>query len=368
MVDRPCEVMGRFNFAKSLNVGYYSYRRDGDFFCVFGEDGAWLCEEDQCGTPYGFHGLDLSNVTNGVATRARDDGPDRPAGQVIGYYIGRPDSWGYLRGDDYAKYTADEVQHVWNPDRISYTRGEPALTPAVDWIDKLTRYADAELVAAYVNAIFVMALTKRFPEGMLPGLQSSPTAVETSEEGFRKQKLGAGMIYEYAAGEDAKAISAQHPTSQFDPFILRCLMFVGRCLCLPLMHVTLDYSGATYMNARIANQPAHRKWRSEQSFVVKPWASRWYLWQTQRDIEQGLLAPAPEDWRRHEVYCQRWPYVDPVKEAQAEQLDLENGVTDPIWICASRGRDYRDVVRGRVMARKIEQQEGLDTQSVERTA
>ena len=64
------------------------------------------------------------------------------------------------------------------------------------------------------------------------------------------------MIYECAPGEDAKAIAAQRPNSEFDPFILRCLMFICRPMCMPLMLATLDYSGATFMNARIAYQEA----------------------------------------------------------------------------------------------------------------
>jgi len=351
MVDQPCDVTGRFNFHKLLNLAYQSYRRDGDDLVVFLDDTLWLVEGEQCGTPQGVWEAELFDVINGVATRKSDS-------RVIGYYIGRADRWGFIKGESYGRYTVDQVHHVWNPDRVSYTRGEPILTSAIDWIDKLTRYADAELVAAHVNALFVMALTKRFPEGMLPAVRPNQASTATSEEGFKQAKLGPGLIYECAPGEDAKAIAAQRPNSEFDPFILRCLTFICRPMCMPLMLATLDYSGATFMNARIAYQEAWDNWKDEQNLVVKPLVSRIWRWKVEQWIARGELT-AREDAFAHEVVCKRWPYVDPYKEAMADKVDLENGTNTRTAICARSGRDYRDVVRERVRELKIEQQEGL---------
>ncbi len=351
MVDRPCDVTGRFNFHKLLNLAYKSYRRDGDDLVVFDDEALWLVEGEQCGTPYGHLGGQLFEVTNGVATRKSD-------GRVIGYYIGKADKWGFVKSGDYGRYTVDQVHHVFNPDRVSYTRGEPVLTSAIDWIDKLTRYADAELVAAHVNALFVMALTKRFPEGMLPTVRPSQASNATSAEGFKQEKLGPGLIYECAPGEDAKAIAAQRPNSEFDPFILRCLMFICRPMCMPLMLATLDYSGATFMNARIAYQEAWDNWRDEQNLVIKPLVSRIWRWKVAQWIARGDLSPK-DDAFAHEVICKRWPYVDPYKEAMSDKVDLENGTNTRTAICARSGRDYRDVVRERVREQKIEEQEGL---------
>ena len=351
MVDRPCDVTGRFNFHKLLNLAYKSYRRDGDDLVVFENEVLWLVEGEQCGTPCGHFGGQLFDVTNGVATRKSD-------GRVIGYYIGKADKWGFVKHEDYGRYTVDQVHHVFNPDRVSYTRGEPVLTSAIDWIDKLTRYADAELVAAHVNALFVMALTKRFPEGMLPTVRASQASTSRSAEGFKQEKLGPGLIYECAPGEDAKAIAAQRPSSEFDPFILRCLMFICRPMCMPLMLATLDYSGATFMNARIAYQEAWDNWKDEQNLVIKPLVSRIWRWKVAQWIARGDLSPK-DDAFAHEVICKRWPYVDPYKEAMSDKVDLENGTNTRTAICARSGRDYRDVVRERVREQKIEEQEGL---------
>jgi hypothetical protein len=79
MVDQPCDVTGRFNFHKLLNLAYKSYRRDGDDLLVFQDEALWLVEGNQCGTPHGMRGGELFEVTNGVATRKSD-------GRVLGYW------------------------------------------------------------------------------------------------------------------------------------------------------------------------------------------------------------------------------------------------------------------------------------------
>ena len=73
--------------------------------------------------------------------------------------LGRPNTWGYIEPDSWRTYAAEKVHHVFNPKRFSYTRGEPALTSAVETIDKVTRYFDAELVAANVNACLSIFIT-----------------------------------------------------------------------------------------------------------------------------------------------------------------------------------------------------------------
>ncbi len=354
MLDVPCDVTGRFNFIQSVFLAVLSFARDGDFFVVFGDDGAWLVEGEQVGTPFGQKvDGEYFRVFNGVATAL-------PHGRVIGYYVGRPNKWGYIEPSNYAKYTADLVHHVFDPDRISYTRGEPLLTPSIEWFDKFGRYADAELVTSCVQACQGVAVKKKSPESVLP----SPTTLGASDDyntddGLKRFVMSPAMVWNLEPGEDVTNIGATRPTSVFGEFMNKCLTIAGRAAGMPLMLITQDLSGATFMNARIAAQMAQERWRKVQAFVVRPLASRWWLWQTQREIESGELAPAPDDWARHEVMCRRWPYVDPEKEAKADKLEIENGTTSRTAICARKGVDYRELVRQRVREQEIEDEEGL---------
>ena len=291
-------------------------------------------------------------MTNGVATA-------KAGGRVIGYYIGKPNKWGYIEPSGYTKYMADQVQQVFDPDRVTYSRGEPVLTPSIQWFDKFARYADAELVTACVQACQGMFVAKQAPQGILPAAAAFKANSEVNTtDAMKRFEMSPGMVWEGDPGESVQPIGSTRPTSVFGEFMDRCLTIAGRAAGLPLMLITQDLSGATFMNARIAMQMAQERWRKVQAFVVSPLASRWYLWQTARDIESGELAPAPDDWRRHEVMCRRWPYINPQQEATADEKDLANKTTTRTRICARSGVDYRDLVRQRVREQEIEAEEG----------
>lgn len=356
MVDRPCELSGRFSFPHVVFLAILSYARDGDFFVIFRDEGVQLVEGERCGSPRGLQmGGELFDVANGVAY-------DRTTQRVIGYYVGKPNKWGYIEPASYTKYTADQVQQVFDPDRISYSRGEPLLTPSVQWFDKFGRYADAELVTSCVQACQGFFVSKETPESLLPAPATLKASSEVNtEDQMKRFVMSPGMVWEGQPGEDVKAIGATRPTTVFGEFMNKVLTIAGRSAGMPLMLITQDLSGATFMNARIAAQMAQERWRKVQAFVVTPLASRWYLWQTERDIGTDKeLQPAPKDWRKHEVMCRRWPYVDPEKESKADEIDLRNGTTSRTFICARSGRDYGDVVREQVREQKMAREQGLE--------
>lgn len=352
MVDQPCDATGRFNFPHSIFLAILQHATDGDFFVAFDEDKPWLIEGEQCGSPIGVKNGQTFVVTNGVATAL-------PRGQVIGYYIGTPNKWGYIEPNGYQKFDAADVHHVFDPTRISYTRGEPILTPSVQWFDNMMRYADAELVTSIGQACQGVAITRKeatddgLPHRTTPQTQGGYTV----EDKLPTRKFEPFMVWNLEDGEDVRNIGVSRPSTVFGEFMNKVLMIAGRAAGMPLMLITQDLSGATFMNARIANQMAQERWRKVQSYVVKPLASRWYLWQTERDIASGELAPAPEDWRKHEVFCRRWPYVDPEKEAKADEIELRNGTTSRTFICSRSGRDIRNVIRERIADEKIEIEE-----------
>ena len=268
----------------------------------------------------------LFTITNGVAISKR-------TGRVIGYYIGKPNTWGYIEADAWRRFPVEKVHHVWNADRFSYTRGEPALTSAVEDIDKVTRYKDAELVAAHVNACLSIFVTRNDELTIPQAYTQGVSRTGETDDGVKLQKIEPGEIHHLAPGEGINAVVPTRPPAAFEPFVLRSLMFIGRPLCLPLMLVTLDFSGATYMNARIAYQAAQKAFRREQEHVVKPMVSRIYTWWLARKMAAGQIRERSDAFA-HEVICQRWPYVDPYREAQADKLELENKTTSRSQICA----------------------------------
>lgn len=337
MLDQPCDVTGRFNFNKFLSTLYFTYRRDGDACVIYLDDALQGVEGEQLGTPLGRQNAQTFRVVNGVAYSNQTN-------RVIGYYIGEPSEYGYIKSNSYRQYTPDQVAHIFSPRRFSQSRGQPALTSAIRYIDLLSGYIDAELVAAKINACFTMFITQEggietMPDPYTSG--SSSTGYD-SDTGIQLEKMEPGIIMRGRSGEGALGIGRTSPASTFDPFVNRMLMFIGRPLCIPLMLVTLDFSGATFMNARIAYQKAQEAWGREQSEVIIPFVSRTWRWKVSQWIARQEIKDRPESFL-HEVFCRRWPYVDPSREAQADQLALESRTTSRTRICSRQGDDWADI-------------------------
>lgn len=339
MIDSACDYTGRFNFDAYLRKYYLSYRRDGDCFTIFLDDALQAVEGEQVGTPFGRDKPKYFDVINGVAY-------SRQTGKVLGYYIGKPNKWGYIQAGSWKKYKAEKVHHIFDPERFSQSRCEPVLTPSVKYIDYLSGYIDAELVAAKVNACFSMFISKKDaapPDPYTGGISSSGL----DEDDNRLEKMDPGIIMYGEPGEQAAGIGQTRPGTLFDPFVLRILTLIGRPLCMPLMLITMDFSGATFMNARLAYQKVQEEWQAQQDNIVKPFVSRVWRWKIQRLIETRAIKTANqrliEQLFRHEVFCKRWPYVDPFKEAKADEQQLKNGTTTRTIICARQGDDFADV-------------------------
>lgn len=335
MLQKPCDVSGRFNFDQYLGIKYLTYRRDGDAITIFGDDKLQAVEGEQIGTPWGRADTEHFNVINGVAYSKKTKA-------VIGYYIGESDrKWGYIKRETFRSYRPDVVHHMFNPRRFSQSRGKPALTSAIDFVDKLTGYIDAELVAAKVNACFSMFVSQEYsdiPDPYTGGISDSGK----DEDDNRLEKMNPGMILYGRPGEKAAGIGQTRPGALFDPFVQRILTFIGRPLCMPLMLITLDFSGATFMNARIAYQKIQDAWMREQNWIVKPFVSRVWRWRLQRFIDEGDFK-LRDGIFRHEILCNRWPYIDPWKEAKADEQQLFNGTATRTEVCARQGRDFKDV-------------------------
>ena len=348
MVNVPCDVTGRFNIHAFLKKMYYTYCRDGDMFIIFVDndevEGIQAIEGDWVGTPYGRKMNEKFDVIGGVAISKKYK-------EVGGYYIGTPKKWGYIKNEDIQLYDADEVHHIFNSDRFSCTRGEPALISAVDTIDKLFGYIDAELVAAKINACFPMMITTKDSSGKPQPYTGGVSSSGKDKDDRTLVKIDPGMIWEGEVGESAAAIGASRPASAFDSFILRIMMLIGQPVNLPLMLVTGDYSGATFMNSRIAYQEARDTWHDEQELIIKPFVRRLYLWKVQQWIKRKALKER-DDSGQFEILCKRWPYVDPWKESKADEQQLKNGTTNRTIINARQGREFKEVTDQRAKEEK----------------
>lgn len=336
MLEAACDHTNRFNWPQFIRTAYMSYRRDGDFFAVYGADAIEWAEGEQCGTPLGRQG-DHYKIANGVAFKK--------SGRLLGYYLGTPNKWGTIEASSWRAVPAGQVFHMFNPKRFSQSRGEPALTSALKWIDMMDGYFEAEMVAARVAACFSVFVTRNDETGgLLPdpfGANGSASGYDR-DTGYLQEKIEPGVINYLETGEAVNSVGMNRPGDQFDPFVKFMMSLAGRAINMPLMLISGDYSHATFMNARIALQQVQATWMAEQDDILKPFVRRTWRWWVDKEIAAGRLADHPDKYDI-EIYCHRWPYVDPVKEEKANEMALANRTTNRKIIVSAKGMDPAQV-------------------------
>src|SRR5690606_39198259 len=111
------------------------------------------------------------------------------------------------------------VLQIWcDKDRPGLKRGAPYLAPVLEPLQKLERYASAELMAAIISAMFTVFLKKgeAFDNAGL-GL-SALTDGESTAIDQPPVQLGEGAVVDLAPGEEPMIANPARPNAQFDPF------------------------------------------------------------------------------------------------------------------------------------------------------
>jgi len=236
-----------------------------------------------------------------------------------------------------AKYICDGFEKR----RPFQSHGEPLMAPAVERIQQEQQLISTELHAAVSTAALAVAITSEYH----PDTVSDPTD-PSSEDAVNDIPLGATV--RLFPGEHVETIKNDRPNQLIAAFkaVLRGDV-AGACKTAQKW-LTRDYSGATFMNARMEQLDSKRLHRATQQWLGRFVASRPYLealpWIF---LKLGRALPSESRARvatqRHKLLPDLPEYVDPLKDGQAAAANIANGLTTKEEECASRGRDYRKV-------------------------
>lgn len=238
------------------------------------------------------------------------------------YYISKP--WIFQA---YEVYTGkfDEIPYadmihgfpMVEPDQV---RGVPLIASCLDAIAELRDFKTETLDAARAAADWSVILTTQHPDAPF-------FAVNETTDTERR------TIRHAPPGWQANQMSPAHPGPQFIPFYEALAREIGGPVAMPLMMLLLDSSSMNYSSARFDGQMF---WRGVAK--TQGWLGRILLRVESLiaiEAERAGLLPAPPDDLRRSFIWPKAPHVDPVKEATAERLQLENGSLSYSQLCAA---------------------------------
>ena len=262
-----------------------------------------------------------------------------------------------------------QVYHLFLRLRPEQARGVPYLAPVVEALKQLSRYSDAEIMAAVVNACFAVVSKTAAPQGMAP-LDQMTTAVANPATGQPKGEVKldqAGLVVDLDPNEEIAAFTPGRPSAAFDPFVMAILRQIGVALELPF-EVLVKHFTASYSAARAALLEAAKFFKVRRQWLARSWCQPVYEDVLTEAVARGRLrAPgflAASGLRQ--AWCGAhwvWPsagQIDPTKEVEAAIMRVNGSFSTLDQETAElTGGDWDDVHQQQVKELRRRTADGL---------
>jgi lambda family phage portal protein len=305
-----------------LGILKRSYERDGEGFAVMSTNKNLECsikldikviEAECCTTP------DLTAWTENAVDGIRFDDFSRPVEYHFLKY--NPGDMGYHLTEafgEYEKYPAKQVLHYFTPDRPGQMRGIP---PSVSTLELFAQLRRATM--AVMRAFEIAAMVSGVIHTTLPSLEQPD---EISNDWI--MDLVPGAVLNMPAGYMFSQLKAEQPVTTYKMFKDEILSEIGRCRNVPFNVIACRSDGYNYASGRLDFQIYYRSIRTEQQRwgtlildrIFNEWAKEALV------VDPNLYGVSISDLR-HKWFWNGTEHVDPVKEAQAQEIRLRNLTT-----------------------------------------
>lgn len=342
---RQCDHAGRHTFTQQEELVMRGIFRDGDAIALPVDRTLALqhIEAQRLTTPKSTK----RNVVSGV----RLDGRDRP----VEYWISRAPrkSRGWVARvadvDQIPAYRSNglpAVLHMFNPMRVSQTRGVTAFEPIIEYASMLSDLDFAQLVKAQSAALVGLFIEKHDVGGFAP---SDPLGERSTDaDGQSLIDLRPGMVHRLGPGERAQLLSANIPNAEYFKHVEHVLRLIGLSLGVPLSQYMMNASDTNFSGWRGALDEARKGYSKQQTKLEHAFhrpVIRWLLFHWQRrGLLSGRAANMPlDDLSRHVWHKPTFPYIEPSKDAKAEATQLANLLESPRALAAKRSKDFEKI-------------------------
>lgn len=267
--------------------------------------------------------------------------------------------------------------HAFKRNRSGQRRGISRFVSAIKRIKMFDRYDDAEIEAALLNAVMAGFVESPYPtkdvaEGMAPTGDDADEWTLKGQIDYRMDhpvKVAGVRMFHGLPGEKMGFHRAERPSANYPDFQATGLRSIAASLGLSYAQVAQNWADINYSSARamlneIWRGLLHDRWLFTQAFCTKI-----YLAWLEESVAKGIVkVPGRKldfyKWRDAISLCE-WMgpgrgTVDPLKEAQANDFELNQGLTDLIEMNNEQGKDWRKTLSKQSRVAKYRRSLGMD--------
>ena len=241
-----------------------------------------------------------------------------------------------------------QVFHVYDPSRVSMTRGVTKLHAVFAYAGMLEDINFAKLVQQQAASCFAI-IHEYSTQAALPKLKGygeSSTEITATGDSRTIDGIGPGMEYHGAPGQKVTGFSPNIPNSEYFQQVRLIMQVLGVNFGLPLCLVLMDGSETNFSGWRGAVDEARKGFIADQQNLVRRLHNPAYEWWLSREIDSDpALRRAAErrDIFAHNWNLPTWSYIEPVADAEGDAVQLRNALTSPRRLHAARGNDWEEL-------------------------
>jgi lambda family phage portal protein len=232
--------------------------------------------------------------------------------------------------------TADCI-HIFRQDHVGLVRGLSWLSPVLLRLNDLDSVADGLTMRARVSAMHVGFCTTA--DGAPLGPESPRGEAPTMEP---------GALVNLQPGESITFAQPPQIGVETVGFMKDQLRACASGTGTPYEVISGDLENANYSSLRSSISEFRRKVEQIQNAIIIPQLRKiWRRWLLQEIMAGRIAAPGfeddPEAWLAVSFLPPKWQAVDPLKDHQADLLDLQAGLRSRRELVAERGRDLEEI-------------------------
>lgn len=384
--SKACDITRMNDFYELQALAFLSMCMSGDTFVLlpYHERAGMpynltvqILEADRVCTPGDFENYTDTKIVNG----AEVDGK----GEVIAYHIAKihpksiasfNNSW--TRIEKYGKQTGrPNILHLIMMERPEQRRGVPMLAPVIETLKQLSRYSDAELMAAVISGMYTLFVTSELPDANTMGGGVSPDdEINFDDDNEGDIQIGNGTVNFLREGEKIQESNPGRPNTAFDGFVTSMCRQIGVALEIPY-EVLMKHFTSSYSASRGALLEAWKMFKSRRNFFSTNFCQPIYEEFLAEGIAKGrIYAPGFfTDPMIRKAYClAEWNgptqgQIDPLKEVNAATKRIEEGLsTRTREAMELTGTSFFENHSLRVREEEARREAGLDTASMKQPA
>lgn len=386
-IERRCDARQTLTFGQIARLAYLTYIRDGECAAELRDDdrglpnttNVMLFEPERISTPMDRSYMEGPMLRSGIVFSA--------GGAPQGYWVRTRHPADVTPGADlnhwefiprFGPTGRIKLLHVFSPRYAEQNRGMSRLSEAMIPAKMLDRVDRAEVQAALKAAIMSFFIkspgsVEDVEEMLAPTNDTSGRA--KALDGYLDYRnkspvrMDGAWIGHLLPDEDVVTPASTHPNSNYPQFVKFVLQKISSALGISYPQLSQDWSGINYSSARALLNELWRSFLEDRQFFTQQFCTPIYAAWMEMEVANGdvKVPGGPANFYRSKtaITMAEWigpgrGSVDPLKEANADNLDTAAGRKSTIEAILERGRDPDDVLSEESYYLNERQKRGLD--------